>query len=202
MKTLDHKKELKELYSARKNRPAIVDVPQMQFLMFDGHGNPEVSPLMQQGFQGLFSVAYTIRFAIKARDDVAYTVMPPEGLFWSDTGGLDLGEMEDWRWTLMIMQPDFVTAADFESARRQALEKGNEPAEHVRLDTYDEGLAAQVMHVGPYSEEGPTIQLLHDFIAAEGYERHGIHHEIYLGDPRRAKPENLRTIVRQPIRSG
>ncbi len=199
MKTLDHKKELKELYSARKNRPAIVDIPRMQFLMFDGHGHPEVSPLMQEGFQGLYSVAYTMRFAIKARDQVAYTVMPPEGLFWSEAGGLDLGDMEDWRWTLMIMQPDFVTAADFASAQQQAVDKGNEPAGRVRLDEYDEGLAAQVMHLGPYSEEAPTIQLLHDFIAAEGYERRGIHHEIYLGDPRRSKPENLRTIIRQPI---
>lgn len=199
MKTIDHKKELKDLYSARKNRPTIVDVPEMQFLKFDGDGNPENSPLMQAGFQGLFSVAYTIRFAIKAQDDVAYTVMPPEGLFWSDATGLDLEDMKNWQWTLMIMQPDFVTAADVENARQQALEKGNEPAARVRLEPYDEGLAAQVMHVGPYSEEAPTIQLLHDFIAAEGYERRGIHHEIYLGDPRRAKPENLRTIIRQPI---
>ena len=199
MKTLDYKKELKELYSARKNRPAIVEVPRMQFLMFDGHGHPEVSPLMQEGFQGLYSVAYTIRFAIKARDEVAYTVMPPEGLFWSENGGLDLAAMEDWRWKMMIMTPDFVTSADFESAQQQAVEKGNESASRVRLDTYDEGLAAQVMHVGPYNQEEPTIRLLQDFITAEGYEQRGIHHEIYLGDPRRAKPENLRTIIRQPI---
>ena len=199
MKTLDHKKELKELYSARRGRPAIVDVPQMQYLMFDGHGNPENTPMMQEGFQGLFSVAYPIRFAIKDRDEIAYTVMPPEGLFWSPSGGLELGDMEAWSWTLMMMQPDFVTAHDVQVAQKQALDKGNTPAARVRLETYHEGLSAQVMHLGPYSEEAPTIALLHEFIAAEGYEMRGRHHEIYLGDPRRAKPENLRTIIRQPI---
>ncbi len=199
MKTLDFKKELKELYSARKNRPAIVDVPEMQFLMFDGHGNPEDSPLMQEGFEALYSLAYPIRFAIKDRDQVAYSVMPPEGLFSSPSGDLELDDMESWKWTLMIMQPDFVTGDDLEAAQKQAADKGIAPAAQVRLEAYHEGLSAQVMHVGPYSEEAPTIELLHEFIAAQGYGNRGKHHEIYLGDPRRAKPENLRTIIRQPI---
>lgn len=199
METIDHKKQLKRLYSARKGQPTVVNVPELQFLMFDGRGNPEETPLMQEGFQALFSIAYPIRFAIKDREQIAYTVMPPEGLFWSPQGDLELGEMEAWQWTLMIMQPNFVTDEDVESAQKDALGKGMGSAALVRLDTYDEGLSAQVMHVGPYSAEAPTIKLLHDFIAAEGYEMRGTHHEIYLGDPRRAKPENLRTIIRQPI---
>lgn len=199
MKTLDHKKELKPLYSARKNRPAIVDVPRMQFLMFDGHGNPETNPMMQDGFQALYSLAYPIRFAIKDRDQVAYSVMPPEGLFWSPGDDLELADMAGWNWTLLLMQPDFVTQDDLDVAQQRARENGIAPAAAVRLDVYEEGLSAQVMHVGPYSAEEPTIRLLHEFIAAEGYEMRGRHHEIYLGDPRRAKPENLRTIIRQPI---
>ncbi len=199
MQTIDHKKTLKELYSARKNRPAIVDVPELQFLMFDGHGNPEETPLMQEGFQGLYSVAFTIRFAIKDRDEVAFTVMPPEGIFWSSGDDLDPDDMDAWNWTLMLMQPDFVTQNDLNEAKQQALEKGNAPAEHVRLEAFHEGLSAQVMHVGPYDAEAPTIELLHAFIADEGYQNRGKHHEIYLGDPRRAKPENLKTIIRQPI---
>ncbi len=199
METLDLKKELKELYTARKNKPAIVEVPEMQFLMFDGRGNPESTPVMQDGFEGLFSIAYPIRFAIKDRDEIAYTVMPPEGLFWSPSGDLELDDMESWEWTLMIMQPDFVDVEDVEEAQKQALDKGIAAASQVRLDRYDEGLSAQVMHIGPYSEETPTIEALHEFIESEGYSRQGKHHEIYLGDPRRAKPENLRTIIRQPI---
>jgi len=199
VQTVDYKKEFKELYSARKGRPAIVDVPEMQFLMFDGHGNPEETTLMQDGFQGLFSLAYPIRFDIKARDEVAYSVMPPEGLFWSGNGSLELEQMEAWSWTLMIMQPDFVTQDDLAKAQKQALEKGIAPAAQVRLEKYHEGLSAQIMHVGPYSAEAPTIEMLHTYVADEGYERRGLHHEIYLGDPRRAKPENLRTIIRQPV---
>lgn len=199
MDTLDYKQELEELYSARKNRPAMVDVPEMQFLMFDGHGDPETTPLMLEGFQALYSLAYPIRFAIKDRDQIAYSVMPPEGLFWSSGDDLEVADMAGWHWTLMLMQPDFVTQDDLDVAQKRALENGIVPAGEVRLDTYAEGLAAQVMHVGPYSEEDPTIELLHEFIGAEGYKATGKHHEIYLGDPRRAKPENLRTIIRQPV---
>ncbi len=200
MESLDLKKELKTLYTARKGRPEFVDVPELQYLMFDGHGDPEQTPLMQEGFQALFSVAYPIRFAIKDRDQIAYSVMPPEGLYWDLGDTLDLDAMESWHWTLMILQPAFVTVDDVEQAQKQALDKGIAAAARIRLESYHEGLSAQVMHVGPYSEEGPTIASLLDFIAAEGYRAHGKHHEIYLGDPRRAKPENLRTIIRQPIK--
>lgn len=200
MTTLDHKRVLKELYSARQGRPAVVEVPEMQFLMYDGKGNPETSPMMQEGMRALFALAYPIRFAIKAQDGISYTVMPPEGLFWSVDGLLDLTELDEWAWTLMIMQPEYVTRDHVERARQQAVDKGVEGVEAVRLDVYDEGLAAQILHVGPYDEEAPTIALLHDFILEHGHTARGRHHEIYLGDPRRAKPENLRTIIRQPIR--
>ena len=199
MNTIDYKKELTALYSARKNRPAIVDVPRMQFLMFDGHGDPENSPLMQVGFHALYSLAYPIRFAIKDRDQIAYSVMPPEGLFWSSSDDLEPPDMAGWHWTLMLMQPDFVTHDDLDVAQKRALTNGIAPAGAVRFDAYEEGLSAQVMHVGPKGAEEPSIQLLHEFITSEGFKMRGKHHEIYLGDPRRAKPENLRTIIRQPV---
>jgi hypothetical protein len=197
--TIDLKRDLKTLYSARKGHPVVVDVPEMQFLMVDGRGHPATSSEFQGAFEALFSLAYPIRFAIKARADVAYTVMPPEGLFWSAEGGLETADLDSFEWTLMVMQPDFVGADDVERARRSAIEKGVGSASNVRFESFHEGLSAQVMHVGPYDAQGPTIDLLHAFIVDAGHRPHGKHHEIYLGDPRRAKPENLRTIIRQPI---
>jgi hypothetical protein len=190
MESIDFKNEYKEIYSARKGKPAIVDVPEMQFLMFDGTGEPG-NERFRDGIGALYSVSYPVRFAIKDRDQIAYKVMPLQGLW----GDLEAG----WKWTMMIMQPDFVTQADIDKGIEAALANDMTIASKVRLERFAEGKCAQVMHVGPYSEEEPTIALLHAFIEEQGYQLAGRHHEIYLGDPTRAKPENLKTIIRRPV---
>src|ERR1035441_1778222 len=150
----------------------------------------------------LYSIAYAAKFAIKrAPDGVDYGVLPLEGLFWAlDMSAFTTEDKAAWDWTLMIMQPDLVTDEIFQEARAKAAEKiSSDLAARVCFERFAEGLAAQLMHIGPYAQEGPTIERLHAFIAQQGYERAGKHHEIYLSDPRRCAPEKMRTIVRQPI---
>jgi hypothetical protein len=179
---VDFKREFRELYTAA-TEPELIDVPERAFAMVDGRGKPNGSRAFADAIGALYTVSYTARFALKRAGVLDYTVMPLEGLY-------DLGP---WRWTLMIMQPDQVTPEVFE----QGCAKASVP---VRLERLDEGLSAQLMHIGSYSAEAPTVERLHDFIAAEGYEPHGRHHEVYLSDPRRTAPEYLKTIIRQPVR--
>jgi hypothetical protein len=199
--TIDLRRELSALYSA-KREPAFVDVPELPYLMIDGHGDPNTAPAYAEAIQALYSVAYTIRFALKRRPDaVDAPVMPLEGLWWTpDMATFSIEEKSAWNWTMMIVVPQQVTAEVVEDARAAAARK-HEPAalDRVRLTRFAEGRCAQVMHVGPYSAEGPTIAALHEFIAENGYALAGKHHEIYLGDPRRSAPDKLRTIVRQPV---
>lgn len=192
--------ELKKLLAPGAARPEIVDVPDLGFLMIDGTGDPTGSQQYQEAIGALYSLSYGAKFALK-KSGVEFRVMPLEGLWWSsDPAAFELNRRSDWRWTAMIMQPDAVTAEVIEMVRAGAMRKKPQPAlAKVRLARFHEGLAAQVMHIGPYSAEGPTIKRLHDFIAEQGHHLRGKHHEIYLGDPRRAAPEKLKTIVRQPI---
>ena len=181
----------------------MVDVPEMAFLMVDGAGDPNTSPDYREVIEALYGVAYTLKFLLKKEQGLDYTVMPLEGLWWTP----DMREFRaegkgQWLWTMMIMQPDEVTPALFERAREQVRRKKPSPAlERMRLERFHEGLAAQVMHVGPYAAEGPTIARVHAFLRERGYAFDGRlqkHHEIYLSDPRRAAPEKMRTVVRQP----
>lgn len=190
METIDFTRQYRDIYTARKGMPRIVEVPELQYLMFDGTGEPGNERFLA-GIQALYSVSYPVRFAIKQRDRIAYKVMPLQGLWGDPQAG--------WEWTLMIMQPDFVTKAEIDEGVEAALAKGVAAAAEVRLERFTEGRCAQVMHVGPYSEEEPTIALLHDYIAEHGLAPSGLHHEIYLGDPNRSKPENLKTIIRRPV---
>ncbi len=197
---IDFKRELSGLYGA-KAKPMIVDVPEMAFLMVDGHGDPNTADEYRHAIEALYSVAYTAKFIVKrAPGGVDFSVMPLEGLWWvEDMARFTTAEKSEWQWTAMIMQPDPVTAEVIDAAREQAAKKRELPAiERMRFDRFHEGLAAQVMYRGPYSDEGPTIAALHAFIAEQGYALSGKHHEIYLGDPRRTAPEKLRTIIRQP----
>ena len=201
MDKLDLKKALKALYAPSAKEPVLADVPSMQFLMIDGEGDPNESQAFQDAFPALYGMAYTLKFAARKAGLQDYVVMPPEALWWSDeAGGLDLADKSQWQWTLMIAQPDFIPEAMVAAAREQ-LEAKKDPAglERLRFARYDEGRSAQVMHLGPYAEEGPTIERLHAFIRGQGFELRGKHHEIYLGDPRRTKPERLKTVVRQPV---
>jgi hypothetical protein len=198
---IDLTRQSKELYTAAAE-PGLVHVPEFRFLMVDGHGDPNTAAAYGQALEALYSVSYTLKFALKrAPAPSDYRVMPLEGLWWvPDMRLFSIERKDDWDWTLMIRQPDEVDERLFEEAVQQAAAKKRLPAAPLlRLESFTEGAAAQVMHVGPYAEEGPTIQRLHAFIAEQGLERAGKHHEIYLSDPRRSAPERLKTVIRQPV---
>lgn len=201
MAKIDLTKQSKQLYTAARE-PAVVDVPEFAFLMVDGHGDPNHTASYGQAVEALYSVSYTLKFTLKrAVVPLDYQVMPLEGLWWvPDMTQFSVERKTDWDWTMMIRQLDEVDKRLLEEATEQAAAKKDLPAAPLlRLERFTEGLAAQVMHIGPYTAEGPTIQRLHAFIAGQGLERVGKHHEIYLGDPRRSAPENLKTVLRQPV---
>lgn len=193
------------LYKASARRPEIVTVPPMRFAALDGHGDPNTSAEFAHALQALYAVSYTLKFANKKRGLPDFKVAPLEGLYWAgDMADFELGRKGSWDWTMMIAQPDELTDERFEELRGEVAAKKDLPSlPSMRLLDYDEGLCAQVLHVGPFSAEGPTIARLHEFIEAQGCCFDGQtqkHHEIYLSDVRRAAPEKWRTIVRQPIR--
>jgi hypothetical protein len=205
MAPLDLVKLHQALYAPSAKHPAIVEVPDMAFLMLDGRGDPATSEAYEAALQALYSVAYTLKFSLKKSDaERDFKVAPLEGLWWADEVAPTLDELQRdrdaWNWTMMIALPDAVTADEVAEAVRAAARKRELPAAPLlRLERFEEGLAAQIMHVGPYSEEAPTVALLHEFVAAQGYELRGRHHEIYLGDPRRTAPERLKTVLRHPV---
>jgi len=200
---LDLKKELKELYRPSARAISVVDVPPLNFLMVDGKGDPNISEEYREAIEALYATAYTLKFALKAdRRTPEFAVMPLEGLWWSDDMSDFLsGNKANWQWTAMIAQPDFVTGEDVSRAKAQAAAKKELPAlSKLRLERFHEGRAAQIMYFGPYSEEGPTIAAIHEFIEAGGHRLSGRHHEIYLSDPRRTDPKKLKTVIRQPFK--
>jgi hypothetical protein len=202
MSKIDYKKELKILYTASAKQPALVDVPTLSYLSIDGTGNPNTSSAYQEAVQALFSLAYTIKFAIKKSPAAFdYGVMPLEGLWWvDDMRQFSVARKDEWKWTLMIMQPEIVTQSLVEACRSKLERKKDLAAlSQVKFAAFSEGKAAQVLHIGPFSEEGPTIQRLHAFIEANGLKLAGRHHEIYLSDIRKAAPAKWKTIIRQPV---
>jgi hypothetical protein len=202
MTKLDLKKEMRFLYHATRS-PQLVQVPPLNILAIDGQGNPNTSIGYQQAVEALYSVSYTLKFMHKQRlDSHDYTVLPLEAHWWvPDMTKFSLQDKDAWCWTVMIVQPDFITEDDFELAKEQLQKKGKDlPAlPFMRLERFEEGAAAQVLHLGPYDTEGPTIKSLHEFISEQGLTLSGKHHEIYLSDPRRTAPEKLKTIIRQPV---
>ena len=197
----DLPKHLQSLYFPRPKEPVLVDVPALQFIMVDGRGDPNSSKEFADAIGALYGVAYTIKFAAKKAGIRDVLVMPLEGLFWTE--GSDTfrpADKHDWCWTLMLMEAGAVTRKLFDESVRQLRERKNPPAlSKVRLERWCEGRAAQVLHVGPYSAEQPTIERLEAFIRASGYKLSGKHHEIYMGDPRRSAPEKLKTVIRRPV---
>ncbi|MCG8603911.1 GyrI-like domain-containing protein [bacterium] len=201
MTKIDFKKDLKLFYNPSKKEVTVVDVPQMIFLMIDGKGDPNTEDY-QSAVETVFSVSYALKFMIKKSEtDIDYTVMPLEGLWWADDmSDFTTGNCDAWLWTAMIMQPEYVTRPLFEEAKAQVAKKKYLPLlGDLRLTKFHEGKAAQIMHIGPYSEEGPTIEKIHNLISEHGGELCGKHHEIYLSDPRKTAPEKLKTILRQPF---
>ncbi|HRW06481.1 MAG TPA: GyrI-like domain-containing protein [Caldilineaceae bacterium] len=201
MAKIDHKKELKHLYNPSTKQCAIVDVPAMNFLMIDGSGDPNRAQAYQEAVEALYAVAYTLKFMVKKGEQaIDYTVMPLEGLWWvPDMAEFSVSQKDKWLWTMLIMQPDFVTADLVDAAMAETAKKNPPALPKLRFESFTEGVAAQIMHIGPYAAEAPTIARLHAFIAEEGNTLRGKHHEIYLGDPRRTAPEKLKTVIRQPM---
>lgn len=207
MEKLDLKKQLKHLYLPSAEKPEILEIPPMKFVMIDGSiepgQKPETSPAFQEAFPALYGTAYTLKFLSKLRADnpVDYVVMPLEGLWWTDSGEIDFGGNNPWNWTLMVMQPDHITEDMFQDALRNLRKKKGGPAlERLRFETFHEGLCVQIMHVGPYDQEPATIEKMRSFARENGYQVAGKHHEIYMGDPRRTKPEKLKTVLRLQLK--
>jgi len=200
MTKIDLKRVLEGLYKASAKSVAELDVPEFNFLMVDGEGDPNTAASYREAVEALFSVAYTVKFALKKAQGLDYVVMPLEGLWWADDlSSFQRGDKEGWKWTMMIMQPPEVSRSMVESAIVDVqTRKGLHGLERVRFDAFAEGLCAQILHVGPFSTEGPTIQRVHDYISGRSALR-GKHHEIYLSDVRRAAPANWKTIIRQPM---
>lgn len=208
---LDLKRQLKHLYMPSAKEVVAVEVPDMQFAMIDGRIEPGVlpgdSPDFAVAIGALFGVSYTLKFVSKKRpvDPVDYTVMALEGLWTTPEGDADYASSNDWLWTLMIMQPDHITREMFTEAlghlREKRVKEGADPTfiDRVRLERFAEGLCVQIMHIGPYLDEPRTLEKMGVFADTHGYLFHGRHHEIYLGDPRMAKPENLKTVLRHPV---
>ena len=203
MKKIDFKKELKQFYKPSAKQVEIVDVPKMYFLVIDGEGGPGAQSF-GEAIEALYGLSYTLKFMIKkGEQQVDYGVLPLEGLWWvDDMSQFSVDDKESWKWTLLIMQPEYVTTELVERAKEQLKEKKDPVAlSKIRYEAFEEGQAAQIMHIGPFSEEGPTVQKVHSFIEASQGELTGKHHEIYLSDIRKAAPEKWKTIVRQPMTS-
>ena len=200
MKKVDYKKELKHLYGSSSKKVVIVEVPSMNYFMVDGEGGPAAESY-QQAIEALYGLSFTVKFDVKKGVGLDYTVMPLEGLWWAkDITAFSADRKDEWQWKMMIMQPDHVTAKHVNAATKQLREKKNPLAlDKIRFESYHEGLSVQILHIGPYDDEGPTIAQMHKFIDENGYQLHMKHHEIYLSDPRRSKPEKLKTVLRQPI---
>jgi hypothetical protein len=205
MSKIDLKKELKNLYNPSGKQVTLVDVPAMNFVMVDGSGNPNQSQEYQAAIEALYSISYGLKFAVKKEQGIDYGVMPLEGLWWAENlSDFTTGKKDNWQWTAMIMQPEYVTGSLFEAVLKQVEKKKALPAlPKARFESFQEGPAAQIMYTGPFAAEGPTIARIHDFIRAGGHSFDGLqqkHHEIYLSDFRKTAPEKLKTVIRQPFR--
>ena len=203
MSKTDFKKELKYLYQPSAKIVAVVDVPRMNFLSIDGSGNPNTAPEYALAVEALYTMAYALKFKVKkGKPSMDYAVMPLEGLWWADDmSQFSVKNKEAWKWTMMIMQPEYVTSQLFAESLSEVAEKKVLPAlSLLRFESYQEGQSAQIMHIGPYSKEEPTVAKLHTFIRQNGYDLSAKHHEIYLKDPRKSTPGKLQTVIRQPFK--
>lgn len=202
MKKVDFKRELKHLYRPSAKKVSFVDVPAMNFLTITGEGNPNTAQAYKDAVSALYSVAYTVKFMVKKGElAIDYGVMPLEGLWWAeDMSQFTTEDKDSWLWQAMIMQPEFVTAEMIAEAKVQVKQKkGLVAVDLLKFERVAEGQAAQILYTGPYADEGPTIQNLHEQIWQQGGELSGKHHEIYLNDPSRTAPERLKTVIRQPF---
>ena len=208
---LDLKKQYKHLYQPSAKECVLVQVPELQFVMIDGRIEPGLmpgdSPDFATAIGGLYGASYTLKFMSKKRAEnpIDYGVMALEGLWTTPGGGADYASSDQWEWTLMMMQPDHITPEMFSEALQQLSKRyakdSKDPAVfgRLRLERFEEGLCVQIMHIGPYADEPATLMRMGEFAGRNGYAFAGRHHEIYLGDPRTAKPENLKTVLRHAV---
>jgi hypothetical protein len=199
----DYRKELKHLYGPSQKEVTVIDVPPMGFLMIDGHGDPNTSGEYQAAVEALFTISFTLKFMIKKGErQVDYVVFPLEGLWWvGDMSAFTLGDRDQWMWTAMIAQPKYLTQDLFAAAVKEVERKKRLSLPGIRFESFSEGKAVQIMHIGPFAEEGRTISKLHRFISDMACDLAGKHHEIYLSDMRKTPPERLKTIIRQPFKA-
>ncbi len=211
MKTLDLKNQFKSFYMPSAKKVEIVQVPCLQFAMIDGAiekgSEPGKSASFAEATQALYGISYTLKFMLKKRktNAIDYPVMALEGLWWVEDGIFDLTVKDNWFFTLMIMQPEVITKEIFDEGLEQVRKKkGDSPAlSKLRLTNFEEGLCVQVMHIGPYATEPTTVERMRSFAEENGYQDcvglRRKHHEIYLGDPRKADPAKLKTVLRHPV---
>lgn len=201
MAKTDLKNDFKELYHPTQKEITIVDVPTFNCIMVDGKGDPNNSKEFQTAIEALYPIAYGIKFGLKKSGGPEFAVMPLEGLWWSDDmNDFLLGRKDKWSWTIFIVQPEFVTKEMFEEAREVAKKRKDNPViDKVRFEAFTEGKSAQILYVGPFADEGPTIQEIHKKITEVGGKLSGKHHEIYLSDMRRVTPDKYKTVIRQPF---
>ncbi len=200
---VDLKRDLKHLYNPSAKEPVVVEVPPMNFLMISGTGDPNTVQAYKDAVETLYAVAYPLKFAVKAQQGVDYGVMPLEGLWWTpeDKPDYQAQNRDHWQWTMMMMQPEYVSDDLVRETIAEVKRKKNPPAiERLSFEEYDEGMAVQIMHIGPFSAEHATIMRMRQFMDENGYEKNGKHHEIYLADPRKSAPEKLKTVLREPLR--
>lgn len=194
---------MKDLLAPSSRDFTLVDVPELQFLMIDGMGRPGTGQEYQQALEALYAVSYKTKFISKATQNKDYVVPPLQALWWADDMDTFIRREKDaWKWTVMIMQPDWITGEICAEAKAAVQTKKDLPAlPKLRLKKIHEGLSVQILHIGSYDDEGPTIKRLHQqYLPENGLTENGKHHEIYLGDPRKTVPEKLKTILRQPVR--
>jgi hypothetical protein len=204
MTKIDVRRELKQFYNPPITQISIADVPAMNFIMIDGAGDPNKSREYQDAIESLYSISYAIKFMVKKEKSIDYSIMPLEGLWWTDDMNLfSPNNKAIWKWTSMIMQPEYVSEDLYNRVMEQVVKKKGLPSlSKSRFQSFLEGLSVQIMYIGLFAEEGATIEKLHNYIRENGYVFDGAirkHHEIYLSDFRKTAPEKLKTVIRQPM---
>ncbi len=205
----DYKKEYKEFYMPPK-KPTIVEIPKMNFIAVRGKGNPnEEDGEYSKAVGLLYVIAYTLKMSYKGdykiKDYFQYVVPPLEGFWWQEgIKGVDYSNKNSFKWISIIRLPDFIRKEDFEWAIEEATRKKKIDYSKVEFLTYEEGLAVQCMHIGPYDDEPKTVEAMHKFALENGYQidinEERYHHEIYISDPRKCDISRLKTVVRHPIK--
>ncbi len=206
MNKIDLRKQYREYYNPPADRVTIVNIPAFKFIMIDGKIEPGATPgnsiAFKQAMEALYGIAYSLKFMSKLRreDPIDYTVMGLEALWWIEDGVFDITKPDNWCWTAMILQPEHITETMFLETRVKLKDKKPNPGiDKLRLEIFEEGLCVQIMHVGPYATELISVKKMNEFAAQNGYQMRNKHHEVYIGNPLKADPARLKTILRHPV---